>query len=314
LTGQRFIIGFLCAAIQLSAQTVHSRIEPDSGHIGDVFTLNLSVRLPDHMHVDPPRFEETLEDFNILSLNTETTFDDEYYTRFFIMELTTFDTGYQLIPSLQFNVNDSESDDKSLSVRTLKSDSLSIYIESVLGKVRDVPDIHKPLPVPVFTTGQKCFLVLLGLLFIGLIYIFIRYKKKSSVSYDNNEIPLSPFEIFQKELKNLSAEGWHEKEEWKLFYLKLTTILKNYIEQKFYLHISDLSTSELIPVLKKEIPELWTNEMSQLLQNGDLVKFAKQNATKKQCLQDLKTVNEWCKTVEKTDQSSFLSSGIEKST
>ncbi len=298
--------------LTLSAQTVQTRVEPDSGYIGDPVTLTISIHVPDTVHLDPPRLEETLGNFTLLSQKTETSFEDDFYTRTFIFEMTVFDTGEQIIPALNFRIRgvNGKKEDNGF----LTSDSLSVNIESVLGKLKDMPEVHEPLPVSVLTLRQKIAIAILALLVLGLLYLMIRYKYKSSRQTDDEKREESPYEAALRELDHMLAEAWHEKGEGKRFYLRLTAILKNYIERTFYLHLSDLSTSELIPVLEIELPSLWTEEMSRMLRFGDLVKFARQSADKETCLEHWNLVQQWCENAEDTAASRLFPGGNQKLT
>lgn len=297
----------------LSAQSVATHIEPDSGYIGDVFTVTYSLTLPDQARITPPRFEESLEKFKVLSQSSDTRFDADRYTRIFTLKIAAFDTGYQVIPPIHFTIQRTDEIRERESSYKLKSDSLHIVILSALNKAESPPDVYSPLPLSVFTTRQKIILLIVLLLLLLVICNFILRRKKEGLSSQEMISYLSPYEEAKQRLNALDDKSYPGEGSWKRFYLELTAIIKRYIERKFFLHISDLPTNDLIPVLEKEIPEFWTKDMTDLIRYSDLVKFARLETSAEQCKTDLKKIRGWCKKVEINENSSKVSEETEKS-
>jgi len=293
----------------LWAQSVSTHVEPDSGYIGDVFTVTYSITLPDQARIEPPRFEESISDLRLLSQSSDTRFDDGQYTRIFTLQVTAFDTGYQIIPAVPFKIQ--KEGDKFF--KTISSDSIRIRILSALSKAQSPPEVYDPLPVPVFTLRQKIILALLLILLIFAVIGILHRRRTRIPESRKGEALKAPFDEAEQSFRNLEERKYLEKGEWKAFYLELTIILKGYIERTFYLHITDLPTAELLPVLKKEIPDLWSEPMSDLIRYSDLVKFARLESSVEKGRQDLKQAYEWCKMVEKTQNSRELSRETEKS-
>ncbi|HAE86563.1 TPA: hypothetical protein DCG86_00900 [Candidatus Marinimicrobia bacterium] len=304
-----YFYGILFLVSGLWAQNISTHVEPDSGYIGDAFTVTYSITLPDQARIEPPRFEESIPDLRLLSQSSDTRFDEGQYTRIFTLQVTAFDTGYQIIPAVPFKIQ--QEGDKSF--KTISSDSMRIRILSAIPKVQSPPEVYEPLPVPLFTLRQKIILaLLLVLLILAVICIFHRRRTRIPEGIKGNSL-VAPFDEAEQSFQTLEEREYLEKGEWKTFYLELTTILKRYIERTFYLHITDLPTAELIPVLKKEIPDMWTEPMSDLIRYSDLVKFARLESSIEQGRQDLKQAREWCKMVERTQNSLTLSEETKKS-
>lgn len=304
-----WLCGMLCFFSGLWAQNVSTHVEPDSGYIGDVFTITYSITLPDQARILSPRFEEVIPDFRILTQSSDTRFDEAQYTRIFTVQVAAFDTGYQVIPAVEFKIQDTTEK----SFKTLCSDSIRIKILSTLQKVQSPPEVYEPLPVPIFTTRQKVILlILLILLILSIIGILYRHRTRI-LEGRKSEAPINPFDEAKQSFLALEKKSYLEKGEWKAFYMELTAILKRYIERSFYLHIIDLPTADLVPVLKKEIAHIWTDKMTDLIRYSDLVKFARLESSVEQGLKDLKQAREWCEKVEMTGNSSKLSGETEKS-
>lgn len=296
-------------AAYLHAMSVRTAVQPETGRIGDQFLFTVSVELGDELHLTFPRITDRMGPFMVLSQNTESSFTDSLYKRDFHFHLSVFDTGFQVIPSFPLKIMDPEKD-KELTVYT---DSIIVYIESVLKEAVTIPDVYDPLPVPVLNKWQK---VLLGFLILctGLAtYGFIIIKRKKRITEEITVPEISPIEILKENLNKLRNKSYHLKGEWKAFYLELTAYLKEYLEQKYFIHISDLPVSELISALRAELGQKWTDGMSQMLQFADLVKFARTQASTEKCEKDMIDVLNWCLETEKPEISDNLNRVDEKS-
>jgi hypothetical protein len=93
----------------------------------------------------------------------------------------------------------------------------------------------------------------------------------------------SPKEKAEHMLGELIAKNYPEKGKWKEFYLELTYIARDYFENIYFIHLQELTTTELIPVLQERTGKEYKNRLIEFFQFADLVKFAKGIASKEQC-------------------------------
>lgn len=291
------------------AMTVQTSVNPETGYIGDPFLYTVSVELEDTYHLTFPRIVDRIGPFMVLSHNTETAFTDSLYKRDFQFQITVFDTGYQVIPSLTLKITDSEKGEEI----TVFTDSVTVYIESALNRTQTIPEAYEPIPVPVLSVWQKIFLGALIILILPGIYGIVVLKRKKNKSEKIIVHEMNPFEKFNNSISKLRDKSYHIQGNWKAFYLELTAILKEYLETKYFIHISDLPVSELIPVLRSELGNRWPDEMSEMLRFADLVKFALTPSTTEHCENDLKTVLNWCVDTEKYEINENMNRQIEKS-
>jgi len=92
-----------------------------------------------------------------------------------------------------------------------------------------------------------------------------------------SRIPLRPPEDIAREaLDELAASGLAASGEVKAFYIRLSDILRRYIEGRFGIPAMDRTTAELLPEIRRH-PELgrMAPEVRAFLDDCDLVKFAK---------------------------------------
>jgi hypothetical protein len=239
--------------------------------IGDVINLDLLVQSNDPLIW--PDLEESLvpleiQDFGKIdtSLNASSTL---YKQR---IAIQSFDTGRFVLPSLAFT---------SLKGDTFFSDSLAIaFLEVPLDTTNAIFDIKQPRQVPFnfaeaqpYIWGSLALLLLLAL----ILYLVKKFSKKSSIKEE--EIILIPCEIEAEEaLTKLQAKEYISKGLVKIHYVELTEILRRYFDREFEIDSLESTTEETLALLKNtKLAPKFILSINELLEEADLVKFAKSN-------------------------------------
>ncbi len=147
--------------------------------------------------------------------------------------------------------------------------------EDVSGEMQIKPEKDKP----PFTWKQlwKPFLVILGVIALLLILWFlIRYvvriiKKRR----------MTPFQRAMIELDGLIAKKLPQSGMFKDFYVELTLIVKLYIQRKYGLRVSNLTTGEFCDAIS-DVPSFPKDALSRLKEffsAADMIKFAGESAS-----------------------------------
>lgn len=118
---------------------------------------------------------------------------------------------------------------------------------------------------------------LLGLVVLALLYLlfrFVRYKHKLRM--------MTPRERALHELEQLISKQLIDKGCIKDFYVELTHVVRRYIERKYGIKAPERTTEEFIveAIALKEFPREYIPVLKEFLASADMVKFAKQEATK----------------------------------
>jgi len=142
-------------------------------------------------------------------------------------------------------------------------------------------DIVKPYRAPV-TFGEMLPFILLALVVGAIIWItirLIRKFKKTRPDYIPVEIPDPAHIIAFRELEILKAEQLWQKGEIKIYYTRLTEILRQYLENRYRVYSLELTTSETLDALVKTgfRKDESYKKLKSVLTGADLVKFAKYN-------------------------------------
>jgi hypothetical protein len=187
--------------------------------------------------------------------------------------LTSFDSGQYIIPQQQLLINN----------KKYLTDSLLINVATV--KVDTTK--QKMFPIKAVKSEPKTlddYMYLWWLIFpllaiIGLILYFILRKK---VKKEAVKVYVPPIQEAMQRLKALDEKQLLKQHKVKLYYSELTEIVRAYIEKDINIPALESTTNELLETIKDfnessklGISKETINELKEVLQNADLVKFAK---------------------------------------
>lgn len=237
--------------------------------IGEQFGFQIEVR--DTANVILPKLDK-LVGLEIIEDSKVDTLRDRLLKRYI---LTGFDSGAYYIPQQQVFIRNQ-----------------AYLTDSILINVATVPiDTTKQKMFPIKSIQDEPYVfddfkpyliwVILGLLLIGAILYFLLRKKKEEE--EEEIIPaLPPYEEALEKLKELDHKLLWQNNRIKQYYSELTEILRDFIEKELKIpaleitsdelirYIQDFTTAETIDVSKETLDKL-----KALLQEADLVKFAK---------------------------------------
>ena len=268
---ERFIyILALFISVFTYAQT-EVKIEADTNQalIGDVINVNLQVHSSEQILW--PDIEEAirpLELQNISSIDSSFSRSKNLYSQNITVQQ--FDTGNFVLPQLPF---------VSLEGDTFYSDSLAFSFLAVpLDTTNAVFDIKEPKKVPFNFSEAKPYIygfIGLILLVVLLYYLIRRFNKKDEAIEEIVEHIPCEIEAINA-LKNLESQALCEKGLVKEHYIQLTEILRRYFDREYTIDTLESTTDEILELLKGvKLDKVLLKEISKLLTEADLVKFAK---------------------------------------
>ncbi len=201
--------------------------------------------------------------------------------------LSVWDTGTVAIPAITVNVFKSDS---TLDF-VVNTDSLEINVVSMVAKTgsQSMRPIKGPVPIsrrwPIKT-------IILILLLIGILYgLYVIYSKRILTEYIEVEPVRSSRPADEKaleKLNDLKDSKYLQRGEIKEFYVQLSYILREYVENSVYIKTLEMTTEEIkqyrsvIPFDRGQLG-IWMD----ILQRADLSKYAKSDPEKMICHEDL---------------------------
>ncbi len=266
--------GYACAQGGIS---VESAVDRSTVLIGDVIVYTISIQHDPDVKVRKPGFAENLDMFEVRDFaELESEKIDGKIIEKLQYELSTFFVGEYDIPELEIKyVVEPDS-----AYQSIKTEPIRITVKSLNpDEAGDIRDIKPPITPP---RAYKTLIFFgLGALLIAALIVFAVYyvrKRKSGRSLlpkrtppprPAHEIALEALETL--EAKNLPADG-----KIKQFYTELSDIVRQYMDDRYYIDAMEMTTLQLLSVMQEErLPERDIVLMESLLQSCDLVKFAK---------------------------------------
>lgn len=273
------IIVFLFGWLAVSAQEVSVKAALDSTHllIGGQMNVTLEVNQPAGVQVQFPTFTDTLtRSIEILDASTpDTSLTDDQRSRIIQrLTITSFDSGYQVIPPLAFLVKNQNGGTDTLLTNSLGLDVLLVPVDTS----QAIMPIKGPADMP-YTLQDALPWILGGLLAIAIaIGLFLYFKKRKKPEEVVRTKPKeAPHVIAFRELDKLKEEHLWQSGELKAYYSRLTDIVREYIEHRFQIHTLERTSDEVLASFKNAglADQVPFENLQQLLYQADLVKFAK---------------------------------------
>lgn len=269
---------FSCSSfVSVSAQpSITSTIDKNSILIGQQINLKVVATIPqEDFFVKWIEIPDSLQHFELVEKSSiDSVFTHQKLTGLSqTFTFTSFDSGKWILPAFNVNFNPSSgavpynffTDTFSVDV-SYQADSTTI--------LRDIKDIRE---APAFSVTRLLLLIAGGVILLALLgWIIYRALKKESKKKPVTQKVLSPYQLAMSELDKLTQLNITDGEAVKMYYTKLTEIVKNYLSAVQGVSFVSSTTSEVLILLKqKGMDSGVVSGIAGTLQRGDAAKFAK---------------------------------------
>ena len=205
--------------------------------------------------------------------------------------LTQFDEGKYTIPQQKIQI----------SHKDFYTDSLLVEVHNVAVDTLKQP-LYDAKPIADVTSPSSSLLwlwIVLGIVALLLTaaasYFFVFRKKKLSAEEERKK--LLPFERAIQDLKDLQNSKYLIESQHKAYYTRLTDIVKEYLEDEVHILAKESTTDELLAKIndlqqtgKLHLSAETISNLKRVLQNADLVKFAKSKPSDNNAEYDRETI------------------------
>lgn len=257
--------------------TVKAVLDSQEILIGDQINLDLTVEMSEETTVVFPVFKDTITgQLEIIQASIPDTTKNEtgVTTIHQRLVLTSFDTGFIVLPPIGFLFNND-------STEILATEPMLIFVSDIPVEMEaDIKEIKEPFGVPYnwkkwIKWGLLIWLIC-GLIAIA-VYVWEKYYKKKKEAPIARPKPKRPaHEIALEKLEALRHKKLWQNDHTKEFYIELSDITREYIEFRFDVLALEMTTEETISALKLNgMEDEKTRSLNQMLQMADLAKFAK---------------------------------------
>lgn len=205
--------------------------------------------------------------------------------------LTLFDEGKYTIPQQKINISNKDfyTDSLLIEVHTIVVDTL----KQPLYDIKPIAEVASP------SSSHLWLWIFLGIVALVLtaaaLYFFVFRKKKLSAEEERKKLP--PFERAIQDLKDLQNSKYLIESQHKAYYTRLTDIVKEYLEDEVHILAKESTTDELLAKIndlqqngKLHLSAETISNLKRVLQNADLVKFAKSKPSDNNAEYDRETI------------------------
>ncbi len=257
--------------------SLEAKVDKNKIKIGDLIHYSIIVARDEKINVEMPDLGANLGAFEIREYSDP---DPEKRNGEIIQRreyiISTYDIGdYEIPPvTVRYGVG------KDTSWKELTTETIKISVESLKpSETGDIRDIKPPLEIArdwmriIRFAAAALLIVLIGI----LIFIYIKRRKQGKSIIPRREKPKRPpHEIALEELEQLLQDQLLEKGEIKQFYIRISEIIRRYVEGRFFIVAIEMTTAQLIDTMvEAEVENEDVQLVEDFLMQCDLVKFAK---------------------------------------
>ena len=249
---------------------VSARAEPSEIKLGDPFRYIVEVASESDVEVVVPVLSGQFGEFPITDFGefpTKTEGDRTIVARWYTM--TIYESGDHLIPKPKafYRVPEAE-------MAEIEGNEVLVGVESLIEGAGDIRDIKKPYELP---RNWWPLLIPIGLFILGALLILLFYRLLNRPRR-KNAIPTRPaYEVALAELRSLKRRGLIKEGRFEEYYVAVSSIVRNYLEDGFGLRAPEMTTEEFLGTASSDqrLDSSQRRLLTDFLVQADLVKFAR---------------------------------------
>jgi len=185
------------------------------------------------------------------------------------VRVAAFDTGYIQLPPLSLTFRQGTTQD------TVFSNDLAVEVAGITMDSTGLAPIKTIILEPLKFRDFLPYLIGLGIGLLIIGFIFFR-KKKPALEPVVIEVPIPADEQALSDLEKLRGKKLWQQGKIKEYQSELTHIIRAYIEDRFEIPALESTTTEILKFSSiKELGKQVNEDLSQILNIADLIKFAK---------------------------------------
>lgn len=260
------------AADQTEAPSVSVSVDRTELTIGDPIRYTISVTAAAGVEVEIPLLGEQVGDFTVLDfgeLPPRTENGQVVTSRWF--RLTTFETGHHLLPGPTIRYQHHGERER------IDGNDVSITVISLLAEAGQNPELRdiKPPEVLPFDWRPYGLVAVAGLVLAGLGGGLFFYLRRPAPAVAPPAPPAS--QVALEALRRLHAQGLIEKQQFETYYVSLSAIVREYLENGLNLRAPEMTTEEFLSAAARghQLSAVQQERLAEFLSQADLVKFAR---------------------------------------
>lgn len=256
------------------------RVQPKKPRLSDLVEMEIEVTSQPNVEVKPPTFGDAVGDFLVRDYREPTSdksTKDDLQIRLFHYRLEPVSSGKHLIRSVAIEfIDHREASESRGKVAFVESDPIEIEITSEFGE--QTPDLQKldPMLPPVLSDSPwNWWWLVVALPCIALAIAWIVYRRRLKSPEPAIYHP-TPEEIAKTALEQLLRENLPAAGLFKEFYVRLTGVVRCYIEGTTGLKAPEQTTEEFLREMRSKgvFSDERSAKLKEFLEAADMVKYA----------------------------------------
>lgn len=256
--------------------SVNATLENPKVYIGQKAKIELRAVVTNNEKINFPNFKDTItssiEIRSISKIDTIKNSESNQKTYVQKIEIASFDTGYFAIPPFEFF---DKSNNKKILSEALLFNVIKVPVDTTLA----IKDIKGPMEakIPWWDYFLKYIIaIVIAHMLVGL-YFYLTKKKKVIKDSPKPIVIIPPHIYALEELNKLALEAIWKQGFYKEYHIRISEVLREYIEKRFGVFALEQTTDEIMRALKREnIDSESKAKLKQVLFLSDMVKFAKE--------------------------------------
>lgn len=186
--------------------------------------------------------------------------------------VTAWDSSFYYIPPMKVRVDNKEYTTKNLALKVYTVDVDTVHVDQFFGP-KDV--MNAPFSWDDWKPVIWSFVLLLLLCACAGYLTYILCTGKPLVRIIRRKRKEPAHKVALSEIERIKTERTWAQEDSKEYYTQLTDTLRTYIQERYAFNAMEMTSGEIIERLTQENNDEALNELRELFQTADLVKFAK---------------------------------------
>jgi hypothetical protein len=275
------------------------RVSPPEPRLSDLVNLEIEVVGPEQIEIKAPTFGNAVGDFVVRDYHEDssgTSSESQERTRKFRYELEPVQSGTHLIRSIVIEfVDHRDSLEEKDKTATIVSDPIEVKVSTMLDdQVPDLGQLENMLPPQPLEEKHRYWWVWGLLLVIALVFTVFRFlrRREPRLAVERKR---SPEEIASEALGALLAEDLPGQGLFKDFYVRLTGIVRVYIEETTGLKAPEQTTEEFLREMRTRatFSAERSIQLQEFLEAADMVKYAGQQPASDQIVRSIRRAQEF---------------------
>jgi len=273
------ILLFLFAVVASGQVKVQSSLSAVEILIGQQVQLTVTATAGKDAEVEFPKEAQMpagIEFLGAIEMPTEKADDGMLrYQRGYV--LTSFDDTLYYLPPFKVTVDGKEYAANKLALKVLNVDVDTTYVDEFQGPRFFGPKTIQDNPFDWADWRLAFWLSVLMLALLAIsYYLYLRLRDNKPVIAKIRIVKrILPHQKAMQAIEEIKAEHMVQAEDPKEYYTRLTDALRHYIEERYGFSAMEMTSAEIIERLMATDDPKSLDELRQLFQTADLVKFAK---------------------------------------